>query len=224
MTLFSLVDPRFMLSGFFAGPLVGQTGMGGGALMTPILVLFFGVNPATAVGTDLLYASVTKLAGTLVHGLNRTGDWRIVTCLASGSVPATLIALPAISHFGLGGPARARIISMVPGVTLLLTAMSLIFRRQFLTVAGPMLDKLTPLQAARYTIVTGAALRVLVTISSVGAGTLGVTRGHAWLRSAWPRDRSPAARTTSRGKRCRPNHSPPAIPRARGPPSRRSPR
>ena len=64
------IDPLYSLSGFFVGLLVGQTGMGGGALMTPLLILLFGVHPATAVGTDLLYASATKTVGTLVHGLN----------------------------------------------------------------------------------------------------------------------------------------------------------
>ena len=98
------IDPRFMLSGFFVGMLVGQTGMGGGSLMTPILVLFFGIHPATAVGTDLLYASATKTVGTLVHGLNRTVDWRIVARLALGSVPATLLTLAVISHFNIIGP------------------------------------------------------------------------------------------------------------------------
>ena len=92
MDLMSSVDPRFMFSGFFVGLLIGQTGMGGGALMTPILVLFFGIHPATAVGTDLLYASATKTAGTLVHGLNHTVDWRIVRRLAAGSVPAMTAA------------------------------------------------------------------------------------------------------------------------------------
>src|SRR3984885_4549248 len=99
MDLLSSIDPRFALSGFFVGVLVGQTGMGGGSLMTPLLVLFFVVHPSTAVGTDLLYASATKTVGTLVHGLNRTVDWRIVARLASGSVPATLVTLAAISHF-----------------------------------------------------------------------------------------------------------------------------
>src|SRR5450755_3135784 len=104
-----------MFSGFFVGMLIGQTGMGGGSLMTPILVLFFGVHPATAVGTDLLYASATKTAGTLVHGLNHTIDWRIVARLASGSVPSTLITLVAISHFNILGPTSARIIGLVLG-------------------------------------------------------------------------------------------------------------
>ena len=175
MDLLSLVDPRFMLSGFFVGLLIGQTGMGGGALMTPILVLFFGVHPATAVGTDLLYASATKTVGTLVHGLNRTVDWRIVTRLAAGSVPASMLTLVVISHFNIAGPTSARVISLVLGTMLLLTALSLIFRRRFLAFAGPVLERVTADGAARLTIVTGVVLGGLVTISSVGAGALGVT-------------------------------------------------
>jgi uncharacterized protein len=175
MDLLSSVDPRFMLSGFFVGLLIGQTGMGGGALMTPILVLFFGVHPATAVGTDLLYASATKTAGTLVHGLNRTVDWRIVARLASGSVPATIVTLAAISHFDVTGPTSGRIIALVLGVMLVLTALSLFFRRRFLGVFGPVLERISAGKAARLTVVTGVILGGLVTISSVGAGALGVT-------------------------------------------------
>jgi uncharacterized protein len=164
-----------MLSGFFVGLLIGQTGMGGGALMTPILVLFFGIHPATAVGTDLLYASATKTAGTLVHGFNRTVDWRIVARLAGGSVPATALTLAAISHFDMTGPTSGRIIGLVLGVMLLLTALSLIFRRPFLRLVGPTQERISPQQAARLTIIVGVVLGVLVTISSVGAGALGVT-------------------------------------------------
>jgi len=171
----SSVDPRFMFSGFFVGLLIGQTGMGGGSLMTPILVLFFGIHPATAVGTDLLYASATKTAGTLVHGLNHTVNWRIVARLAAGSVPATVVTLVAISHFDLSGPASGRIIGLVLGVMLLLTALSLIFRRQFLRLVGPQVERIPPQQAARLTIIVGVVLGVLVTLSSVGAGALGVT-------------------------------------------------
>src|ERR1700677_1529911 len=164
-----------MLSGFFVGLLIGQTGMGGGSLMTPILVLFFGVHPATAVGTDLLYASATKTAGTLVHGLNHTVDWRIVLRLGSGSVPATIVTLAAISQFDITGPTSGRIITLVLGVMLLLTALSLIFRRRFLAIVGPVLERVPARQAARLTIITGVVLGVLVTISSVGAGALGVS-------------------------------------------------
>jgi uncharacterized protein len=175
MNLLFSVDPLFMLSGFFVGLLVGQTGVGGGSLMTPILVLLFGIHPATAVGTDLLYASATKSVGTLVHGLNHTVDWRIVRRLASGSVPATVVTLVAISHYNPTGPMSGRIISLVLGVMLLLTAVSLIFRRPFLRLMEPVLDRVTPRQAARLTVLTGVALGVFVTLSSVGAGALGVT-------------------------------------------------
>jgi uncharacterized protein len=169
------VDPLYALSGFVVGLLVGQTGMGGGALMTPILVLLFGVHPATAVGTDLLYASATKTVGTMVHGLNHTVDWRIVGRLATGSVPATVLTLLVIARYDMSGQAAGEVISTTLGVMLLLTALSLLFRRSFLTLLGGRLDRLSQPTIARATVVTGVVLGVLVTISSVGAGALGVT-------------------------------------------------
>lgn len=175
MSWLSGIDPLFMLSGFFVGLLVGQTGVGGGSLMTPILVLLFGIHPAAAVGTDLLFASATKSVGTLMHGLNHTVEWRIVRRLASGSVPATVITLVVISHYSISGPTSGRIISLVLGIMLLLTAVSLIFRHRFLTLMGPLLDRVTAHQAARLTVITGVLLGMLVTLSSVGAGALGVT-------------------------------------------------
>jgi hypothetical protein len=167
--------PLYSLSGFFVGLLVGQTGMGGGSLMTPLLILLFGVHPATAVGTDLLYASATKTVGTLVHGLNHTVDWRIVGRLAVGSVPATAITLLVISRFDEGSGVASGVISSVLGVMLLLTALSLVFRRQFLAFAGTRLLAVAPVRTAWWTVVTGVVLGVLVTISSVGAGAIGVT-------------------------------------------------
>ena len=85
-----MIDPLYSLSGFAVGLLVGMTGVGGGALMTPILIMLFGVHPATAVGTDLLYAAATKTGGSLVHGFARSIDWRVVGRLATGSIPATI--------------------------------------------------------------------------------------------------------------------------------------
>ena len=168
------IDPRYVLSGFLVGLLVGQTGVGGGSLMTPLLVLLFGVPPTTAVGTDLLYAAATKSVGTLVHGLNRTVDWRVVRRLASGSTPATLLTLLLLSRGALG-PRIGPMIALILGVMLLLTAASLIFRRQFLAFAGPRLEGIAPRRTAALTVGIGAALGALVTISSVGAGALGVT-------------------------------------------------
>src|SRR5271154_796770 len=73
--------------------LVGFTGVGGGSLMTPLLVLLFGIHPATAVGTDLLYAGITKISGSLVHGLNDAIDWRVARRLASrGALAADVVA------------------------------------------------------------------------------------------------------------------------------------
>ncbi len=175
MSLLSSIDPLFMLSGFFVGLLVGQTGVGGGSLMTPLLVLVFGIHPATAVGTDLLYASATKSVGTLVHGMNHTVDWRIVRRLASGSVPATIVTLLVISHFNVNSAGSARVISLLLGIMLLLTSVSLIFRSQFVRMMGPLLDRITPGQAARLTVITGVLLGTFVTLSSVGAGAIGVT-------------------------------------------------
>ncbi len=77
------IDPLYSLSGLFVGFLVGLTGVGGGSLMTPILVLLFNVHPATAVGTDLLYAALTKATGTFVHGLKGTVEWRITGRVAA---------------------------------------------------------------------------------------------------------------------------------------------
>jgi uncharacterized membrane protein YfcA len=173
--MFGSVDPLFSLSGFFVGLLVGQTGMGGGSLMTPILILLFGVHPATAVGTDLLYASATKTVGTLVHGLNKTVNWRIVRYLATGSVPATGLTLLVMSKYDITGAAASDLINSVLGVMLLLTALALIFRRQFLAFVGTRLVHAPPHHTAIATIATGIALGILVTISSVGAGAIGVT-------------------------------------------------
>src|SRR5438067_10494549 len=91
------IDPYYMTAGFFVGALVGMTGVGGGSLMTPILIMLFGISPATAVGTDLLFAAATKTVGSLVHGFNRTIEWRVVRRLATGSIPATALALIVLS-------------------------------------------------------------------------------------------------------------------------------
>src|SRR3954451_24501915 len=98
--IFSSYNPLYSLAGVLVGMLVGLTGVGGGSLMTPLLVLLFGFHPSTAVGTDLLYASVTKSVGTMVHGKQQTVDWRIVGSLATGSVPAAIVTLLVMSQLG----------------------------------------------------------------------------------------------------------------------------
>jgi uncharacterized membrane protein YfcA len=171
----SLPDPLYVLSGFFVGLLVGQTGVGGGSLMTPLLVLLFGIHPTTAVGTDLLYAAASKSVGTLVHGSNKTVDWRVVGRLATGSVPATVLTLLASSQVNLMSPGAGRVVTFVLGVALLLTAAALLGRRWFLAAIGPAAARLSPRARLWLTIGCGAVLGVLVSISSVGAGAIGVT-------------------------------------------------
>src|ERR1700732_3637689 len=99
------IDPHYAIAGFLVGALVGVTGVGGGSLMTPILIVLFGTSPATAVGTDLLFAAATKTVGSLVHGYNRTIEWRIVFRLAAGSIPATALTLVLLAalHMNAGG-------------------------------------------------------------------------------------------------------------------------
>jgi uncharacterized protein len=169
------VDLLYSISGFCVSLLVGMTGVGGGSLMTPLLILLFGIHPATAVGTDLLCAAATKSAGTLVHGLNRNIDWRIVGRLAGGSVPMTALTLLALSGFGIySGAARGLMTAVLSGA-LAATAAVLIFRKRILAFFAAHVGELSPRRTAALTMLLGAALGVLVSISSVGAGALGVT-------------------------------------------------
>ena len=171
------MDFAYPLAGFAVGAIVGLTGVGGGSLMTPLLVLLFGIHPSVAVGTDLLYASVTKAGGTAAHTLRGSVDWKISGALATGSLPAAALTLLAIHRFFPGGiGAAATLISVALGVALVLTALALIFRQRLqrfsLKRPGAARD---PRQTWRLTVLTGAVLGVLVSISSVGAGALGVT-------------------------------------------------
>ena len=170
-----LVQPLYVVSGFVVGALVGVTGVGGGSLMTPLLVLLFGVHPATAVGTDLLYAACTKSVGTLVHGAKRTVDWRVVLLLACGSLPAAVLTLLGLVHLGAPSMAVSHLISTVLGLALLVTALSLFFRNPLLRWATGRSRPHEARHAPLYTVLTGVVLGVLVSISSVGAGAIGVT-------------------------------------------------
>jgi uncharacterized membrane protein YfcA len=175
MSFLEQIDPLYSLSGFVVGLLVGQTGVGGGSLMTPLLVLAFGIHPSTAVGTDLLYAAATKTAGTLVHGLNKTVDWRVTGLLAAGSLPATALTLFCLSRFSLVDPMMTTVINTILGVALILTAASLFLRARIFRLAGDQFAEFAPSRRAWLTVATGAALGILVSMSSVGAGAVGVT-------------------------------------------------
>lgn len=171
-----VLNPALSLSGFVVGLLVGLTGVGGGALMTPLLVLGFGIRPMTAVGTDLLYAAITKSGGSWVHHRHGNIDWHIIRLLAAGSVPAATLTLLVLARLGAQSHGASGLISAVLGVALLLTAASLIFRQRLLEWA-----RRRPASAdfqkhtTWLTVLSGAIVGVLVTITSVGAGALGVT-------------------------------------------------
>src|SRR5258707_4883714 len=132
MILFSSIDPGFAISGFVVGALVGMTGVGGGSLMTPLLILLFGIHPATAVGTDLLYASATKTVGTAVHGVSRTVDWRVVGRLALGSVPLTAVTLMFLSYLWTGANAGNTLVTTGLAFSLFSTAFLLIFSQRLI--------------------------------------------------------------------------------------------
>ena len=175
MILFSSIDPLFSLSGFAVGALIGMTGVGGGSLMTPLLILAFGIHPATAVGTDLLYASATKTVGTGVHGISRTVAWRVVGRLALGSVPMTAITLLVLSRIGTQSAAANTLITSVLAVALFTTAVVLVLRKRIIARYAPVLATMRPRRRRMLTVGMGAVLGVLVSISSVGAGAIGVT-------------------------------------------------
>jgi uncharacterized membrane protein YfcA len=169
------INPLYALSGFAVGMLVGMTGVGGGSLMTPLLILLFGIHPATAVGSDLLYAAATKTGGTLVHGLSRTVEWSVVGLLALGSVPMTALTLLALYVLDINSDAARELITSVLSCALFFTAAVLIFRRKILSLYMEHVGQLDRRRTMLLTVATGAVLGVLVSISSVGAGAIGVT-------------------------------------------------
>jgi uncharacterized membrane protein YfcA len=170
-----VIDPLYVASGFSVGLLVGMTGVGGGSLMTPLLILLFGIHPSTAVGTDLLYAAATKAGGSVVHGWARSIHWPAVSRLAGGSIPASILTLVVLWQLDLNSATASSLVNAVLCLALLLTAASLIFRKTILESFRWRMERLDARTTARATVLVGAALGVLVSISSVGAGAVGVT-------------------------------------------------
>ena len=169
----------FILAGFFVGLVVGMTGVGGGSLMTPILIFFFGIKPYLAVGTDLLFAAVTKAGGSLSLARRKLVDWSIVGHLAAGSVPAALLTLWALHQRGAADPGVQKLMTTLLGAALLLTAGATLFK----ALAGKAAPRtLNAADAARapqprhwaLPVLLGAVIGALVTLTSVGAGAIGV--------------------------------------------------
>ncbi|KQN75550.1 hypothetical protein ASF04_05620 [Duganella sp. Leaf61] len=170
------MDVSFVVSGFAVGLLVGMTGVGGGSLMTPLLTLLFGVSPAVAVGTDLAFASITKGVGTFTHRLRGTVHWDIVRRLCIGALPAALLASLSLKYFGTLNQDIGQLIRYMIGGSVLLTVVALLFKRKMLEwITAHPERQLQGRSLALATIVSGAVLGVLVTISSIGAGAIGAT-------------------------------------------------
>lgn len=166
----------FAVSGFAVGFIVGLTGVGGGSLMTPLLMLVFGVRPLTAVGTDLIFAAVTKSGGIWVHSRRGTVEWPIVGLLAAGSLPAAALTMWGMSRIGVPRTALDSITSTTLGIALILTAVSLVFRTRVLAWVDAQRGRPGANDDARRKIATvgvGLALGILVSVSSIGAGALG---------------------------------------------------
>lgn len=162
---------EYALLGLAAGTLVGLTGVGGGSLVTPVLALF-GVPPIHAVGTDLVFAAITKSCGTIAHRALGSVDWRIAGLLAAGSCPlaALTVAALAATDLHLGG----KLVQGTLALALILTALSLCLERERVARFARRARRLRPLRPAM-TVAAGALLGVLVTLSSIGAGALGAT-------------------------------------------------
>ena len=171
----------FILSGFVVGLIVGLTGVGGGSLMTPLLIFGFGIKPAMAVGTDLLFAAGTKFGGMLNFARQRIIPWRLVLSLSLGSVPASLLTLWVLHDLGASNPVVQKAITFTLGIALMLTAAATLYK----AIRGPRrieaLDEASLERPADQTkhpllpILFGAVIGVLVTLTSVGAGAIGVT-------------------------------------------------
>lgn len=168
--------PEVSAAAFAVGIVVGMTGVGGGALMMPLLVLLFGVPPKIAVGTDLLFAAITKMAGISIHSVRGTIDWQVVRRLSLGSVPAALLTGLLVYYFGRDSIRLDKIMLYALGVMLLVSALGVLAKdrlhalgRRFRLGSASRFKQLQP--AA--TVLAGALLGVVVTITSVGAGALG---------------------------------------------------
>lgn len=164
----------YIFAGFVVGFLVGLTGVGGGSLMTPILLLLFHVKPAVAVGTDLLFASVTKTVGIFAHGKLGNIDWKMVTLLGFGSVPASIATILLLRTMDVESDSAIAAIKFWLGVALIVTSFAVLLRNQLMQLVAKgrwIPEKYVP----ALTVLLGIILGSLVTLTSVGAGALGVT-------------------------------------------------
>ena len=163
-----------IVSGFGIGAIVGMTGVGGGSLMTPLLISVFKLSPAVAIGTDLWFAAATKSGGAWAHHRHGHVDYRITGLLLAGSIPAALATVALMHLTGITkGWAAALTFSL--GIALLLTATVVLFKQALHGLALKLERWLPERRKAGLTVAAGALLGVLVSLSSIGAGALGAT-------------------------------------------------
>jgi len=166
-----------IFAGATVGFAIGLTGVGGGSLMTPLL-LIFGYPAAVAIGTDLLYAALTKASGVISHHRRGNVDWKVVGLLALGSIPMSLILHIVVLDQGFQQrPGFEQLLTKSLGVMLLVTSIILILRNSFSLSTDDSKSKpilhLAPDRRAALTLGTGVVLGICVTLSSVGAGAFG---------------------------------------------------
>lgn len=167
-----------IISGALVGLILGLTGVGGGSLMTPILVLGLGITPIIAVGTDLLYAALTKCSGVYFHHKNQTIDWRVVFLLGSGSIPCSLITIFALDYLKKIGFNYDGTIMLTLGIMLILTSFIVLIKNKLLIFIHTHHSDRWFVDVVRrfrpqITILCGCLLGCVVTLSSVGAGAIG---------------------------------------------------
>ena len=160
------------LAGFAVGVVVGMTGVGGGALMTPALIFGLGVSPVVAVGTDLIFAGITKSIGVYAHRVAGNIDWPVMRLLALGSIPATIASVVVLNRLSSLEILTATILPVLGGA-LLLTALVVASRDRIAAIAARLSGQAGPVGLG-WIVFSGAILGCLVTLSSVGAGALGV--------------------------------------------------
>ena len=159
--------------GLAVGLIVGLTGVGGGSLMTPTLVFLFKIPIDVAVGTDLIFASLTKIFGVAAHSARGNVNWRIVARVGAGSLPASIATIVVLSQLKAHGKPLDGIILPVLGVSLVATAAAVLLRKRILAAGGEFFE-LSEQQANRFATLVGVVLGVMVTLTSVGAGAIGV--------------------------------------------------
>ncbi len=171
------MDLSYPIAGFIVGFIIGLTGVGGGSLMTPILVLIFGITPIIAVGTDLLYAAITKSGGAFVHHYRGNIQWKIVLLLSTGSIPASLISIIILKQLDSASFDYEKLIVTVLSIALILTAIFLLSKNYILEISRNEQFAVVKLLHRKLlkpiTICAGILIGVLVTLSSVGAGVIG---------------------------------------------------